>query len=165
MPYYLPITEGRTNGFMPLPRVWVQTASSMIWTRIATSISYNYAKHISITLFCIRQNYMDINNFIICDSRVKEKSRLSEKLNKYNLKKMLSGYTRIAVRFSLSSEGKQRNHLLTWRMLLRLVWFYGISTIFDDLMPNHCFYIYIYINIYIYIYMICKHFVNIFKWA
>ena len=48
LPYYLPITGGRTYGFMSFPRELaqseIQTASSRIWTRVANSIfnSDNY---------------------------------------------------------------------------------------------------------------------------
>ena len=42
---YLPIAGGRIIGFIPLPRVLVlcemQSVSSMIWTRVAVSISYD----------------------------------------------------------------------------------------------------------------------------
>ena len=43
LPDYLPIAEGRMRGFILLPRVLVlcemQSASSMIWTRVSASIS------------------------------------------------------------------------------------------------------------------------------
>ena len=52
--YNLPIAGGRIIGFIPFPRVLVwcetQSASSMIWTRIAVSISYN-DNHYTIRLF------------------------------------------------------------------------------------------------------------------
>ena len=43
--YYLPIAEGRIIGFISFPRVLVlcemQSVSSMIWTRVAVSFSYD----------------------------------------------------------------------------------------------------------------------------
>ena len=43
--YYLPIAGGRIIGFIPFPRVLVlcemQSVSSMIWTCVAVSISYD----------------------------------------------------------------------------------------------------------------------------
>ena len=54
LPYYLPIAEGRTDGFMPIPRVLVQNerqrAVFRIWTQVADFISYDnnlYTKHTS----------------------------------------------------------------------------------------------------------------------
>ena len=51
LPYYLPITERNTEGFMPLPSVQARsetlTTSFRIWTRVTDSISYDdnrYAK-------------------------------------------------------------------------------------------------------------------------
>ena len=45
LPYYLPIAGGRIIGFIPFPGVLVlcemQSVSSMIWTRVAVSISYD----------------------------------------------------------------------------------------------------------------------------
>ena len=45
LPYYLPIAGGRIIGFIPFPRVLVlcemQSVSSMVWTRVAVSISYD----------------------------------------------------------------------------------------------------------------------------
>ena len=45
LPYYLPNARGRIRGFIPFPRVLVlceiQSNSSKIWTRVATSISYD----------------------------------------------------------------------------------------------------------------------------
>ena len=44
LPYYLTIARGRIIGFKPFPRILVlckmQSVSSMIWTRVAVSISY-----------------------------------------------------------------------------------------------------------------------------
>ena len=43
--YYLPIAGGRIIGFILFPRVLglyeMQSVSSMIWTRVAVSISYD----------------------------------------------------------------------------------------------------------------------------
>ena len=54
LPYYLFITEGRRDWFMPslraLAQSEIQTASSRIWTQIAYSISNDnnhYTKHTS----------------------------------------------------------------------------------------------------------------------
>ena len=45
LPYNLPITGGRTDGFMPFQRALaqneMQTALSRIWTQVADSISYD----------------------------------------------------------------------------------------------------------------------------
>ena len=45
LPYYLPIAGGRIIGFISFPRVSVLcemlSVSSMIWTRVAVSISYD----------------------------------------------------------------------------------------------------------------------------
>ena len=40
MPYYLPVDKGRRDGFMPVQRNEMQTASSRIWTQVTGSISY-----------------------------------------------------------------------------------------------------------------------------
>ena len=45
LPYYLPIAGGRITGFIPFAKVLVlcemQSVSSMIWTHVAVSISYD----------------------------------------------------------------------------------------------------------------------------
>ena len=57
LPDYLPLTERKTDIFMPFQRLeaWNegQGASSRIWTRVADSISYDdnrYAITITVTL-------------------------------------------------------------------------------------------------------------------